>query len=134
MRQRQAHVPREILPGLVTGPLPPTAYSINTSGQIVGTYAMNSGASGTFLYTNGMMTLLPPPAGSSIGYGSAINDKGEIAGYLFVSQSYHAAKISNGIWTDLGTIKAPSPAGFSATRPMQAVTSTPCCSSRNKSR
>ncbi len=81
-----------------------TAYAINTPGQIVGTYALNSGASGTFLYTNGMMSLLPPPAGSSIGYGSAINDKGEIAGYLFVNASYHAAKFSNGSWTDLGTI------------------------------
>jgi probable HAF family extracellular repeat protein len=39
-----------------------------------------------------------------MGYGSAINDKGEIAGYLFINESYHAAKFSNGIWTDLGTI------------------------------
>jgi probable HAF family extracellular repeat protein len=82
-----------------------TAYAINTSGQVVGTYALNSGASGTFLYTDGMMTILPsPPGPSSIGYGSAINDKGEIAGYLFVAESYHAAKFSNGVWTDLGEI------------------------------
>jgi probable HAF family extracellular repeat protein len=81
-----------------------TAYAINTSGQIVGTYALNSGASGTFLYTDGMMTLLPAASSSSTGYGSAINDKGEIAGYLFVDASYHAAQFSNGIWTDLGTI------------------------------
>jgi probable HAF family extracellular repeat protein len=87
-----------------SGAFQATAYAINNSGQVVGTYAMNSGASGTFLYTDGMMTLLPAPSSSSMGYGSAINDRGEIAGYLFVSPGYHAAKFSNGIWTDLGTI------------------------------
>jgi probable HAF family extracellular repeat protein len=80
-----------------------TAYAINTSGQIVGTYALNSGASGTFLYTNGMMTALPA-GGSGVGYGAAINDNGEIAGFLFTSSQYHAAKFSNGVWTDLGVI------------------------------
>jgi probable HAF family extracellular repeat protein len=67
-------------------------------------YALNSGASGTFLYTNGTMTTLPSP-GSSLGYGSAINDNGEIAGFLFVtSGQYHAAKFSNAVWTDLDVI------------------------------
>jgi probable HAF family extracellular repeat protein len=81
-----------------------TAYAINTSGQIVGTYALNSGTSGTFLYTNGRMTMLPAPAGSGVGYGVAINDNGELAGFLFTSSQYHAAKFSDGVWTDLGVI------------------------------
>jgi probable HAF family extracellular repeat protein len=80
------------------------AYAINTSGQIVGTYALNSGASGTFLYTNGTMTTLPEPNTSSVGYGYAINDSGEIAGFLFTDSQYHAAKFSNGAWTDLGVL------------------------------
>jgi probable HAF family extracellular repeat protein len=86
-----------------SGAFQASATAINTSGQIVGTYALNSGASGTFLYTNGTMTLLPAP-GSSIPYGTAINDNGEIAGFLFVDPGYHAAKFSNGVWTDLGVI------------------------------
>jgi probable HAF family extracellular repeat protein len=86
-----------------SGAFQATASAINTSGQIVGTYALNSGATGTFLYSNGMMTTLPA-AGSDVGYGAAINDNGEIAGFLFTSSQYHAAKFSNGVWTDLGVI------------------------------
>jgi uncharacterized membrane protein len=53
-----------------------------------------------------MITRLPQPGGSSVGYGSAINDSGEIAGFLFTSSQYHAAKFSNGVRTDLGVITA----------------------------
>jgi probable HAF family extracellular repeat protein len=86
-----------------SGAFQASAYGINASGQIVGTYALNSGASGTFLYTNSVMTTLPA-AGSGIGYGYAINDNGEIAGFLFAPSQYHAAKFSNGVWTDLGVV------------------------------
>ena len=90
---------------------PPGAYqasavAINTSGQIVGGYSLTSGAAGEFLYSNGQMSTLPVPVGSN-GVGAfAINDNGVIAGAVYFSSGApaHAARFSNGVWTDLGAI------------------------------
>jgi probable HAF family extracellular repeat protein len=99
-----------------SGAFQATAYAINTSGQIVGTYSPNSGASGTFLYTNRTMTTLPNPAGSRGGFGVAINDNGEIVGALYPSSSggSHAAKFSDGAWTDLGNLTGAQGSGANA--------------------
>src|ERR1022692_1278460 len=98
-----------------SGAFQATAYAINTSGQIVGTYSPNSGASGTFLYTNRTMTTLPNPAGSRGGFGIAINDNGEIAGSPYPSAGgSHAAKFSGGAWTDLGNLTGAQGSGATA--------------------
>jgi len=83
-----------------------SAVAINTSGQIVGGYSLTSGAAGEFLYSNGKMTTLPVPAGSNGVSAFAINDNGEIAGAIYFSSGApaHAARFSNGVWTDLGAI------------------------------
>jgi probable HAF family extracellular repeat protein len=98
-----------------SGAFQASAYAINTSGQIVGTYSLNSGASGTFRYTNGTITRLPNPAGSRGGFGVAINDHGEIAGALYPGEGgSHAAKFSDGAWTDLGNLTGAQGSGATA--------------------
>jgi hypothetical protein len=73
-------------------------------------------ASRTFLYTNGKMTMLPNPAGSTGGFGVAINDNGEIVGALYpaTAEGSHSAKFSNGAWIDLGNFTGAQGSGANA--------------------
>jgi probable HAF family extracellular repeat protein len=83
-----------------------SAVAINTAGQIVGGYSLTSGKAGEFLYSNGQMTTLPVPTGSSGVSAFAISDNGVIVGAVYLSSGApaHAARFSNGAWTDLGAI------------------------------
>jgi probable HAF family extracellular repeat protein len=72
----------------------------------VGGYSLTSGKAGEFLYSNGQITTLPVPAGSSGVSAFAINDNGVIVGAVYFSSGApaHAARFSNGVWSDLGAI------------------------------
>jgi probable HAF family extracellular repeat protein len=84
-----------------------SAVAINTAGQIVGGYSLTSGAAGEFLYSNGQITTLPVPPVSSGVSAFAISDNGVIVGAVYFSSGApaHAARFSNGVWTDLGAIR-----------------------------
>jgi probable HAF family extracellular repeat protein len=83
-----------------------SAVAINTAGQILGGYSLTSGASGEFLYSHGQITTLPVPAASNGVSAFAISDNGVIVGAVYLSSGApgHAARFSNGAWTDLGAI------------------------------
>jgi probable HAF family extracellular repeat protein len=87
-----------------------SAVAINNAGQIIGGYYLNSGAAGEFLITGGKMTTLPVPSDATAVSAFAINDNGEIAGSIFLKSGppSHAARLVNGVWTDLGAISGAS--------------------------
>jgi probable HAF family extracellular repeat protein len=81
--------------GLLPGGFFSQAFGINTSGQIVGVADGDA-----FLYSGGVMTDLQTSAAAS-----AINDSGQIAGFMNVGGgAYHAFLYNNGQITDLGTL------------------------------
>ena len=80
------------------------AFGINSSGQVVGSADIGSGATHAFLYSGGMMTDLGTLGGAnSAAFG--INDSGQIvgrAGDSAKTADFHAFLYSNGSMTDSG--------------------------------
>jgi probable HAF family extracellular repeat protein len=79
-----------------------SASSINSAGDVVGGGATTSHTSISFLYTNGVTSVLTtnPPISSAIG----INDAGQITGGMSVGQQTHAFLDTTGALLDLGTL------------------------------
>jgi probable HAF family extracellular repeat protein len=81
---------------------------VNNSGQIVGTYANNSGNHG-FLDTNGVFTTIDDPAASLSGTAvNGINDVGQIVGYYANETGDHGFLYVNGVFTTIDVPGSPS--------------------------
>jgi probable HAF family extracellular repeat protein len=87
-----------VMTDLGSGPEPSTAYSINDSGQAVGTINAGGSWSTAVLYSGGTMTSL----GS--GEGASINNSGQVAGYTTNTNPTRAFLYSNGVRQYLGTL------------------------------
>jgi len=85
------------------------AYSLNDSGQVVGTYyppgfVSQSGFGRAFLWQNGVTTDLGSLDGSE-SVATSINASGQIVGFAFTASGvYHAFLWEHGVMTDLGTL------------------------------
>ena len=75
-----------------------SAYGINASGQVVGSYRDAASTHG-FLYANGTYTTLDDPLGITQAFG--INDAGQIVGIYADSTGYHGFLYNGGIYTTL---------------------------------
>ncbi len=83
------------------------AFSINDSGEVLGTVVPPSGRASTFLYSNGNMQYLDlPTLGGSASGVIGINDAGQLTGNSSLAGNLvsHAFLYSNGSITDLGTL------------------------------
>jgi probable HAF family extracellular repeat protein len=87
------------------------ARGINNFDQVVGDSSTSVGYGHAFLYSGGVMIDLGTLPGHESSCATAINDKGEIAGWSEVSlhsfpytTTRHAFLISNGVMRDLGTL------------------------------
>ena len=83
------------------------AAAINNNNEAVGSYsAPTSGEQGATLYSNGVVTFLAPPPGSSSSEARGINDFGTIVGAVnFANCSVNcvtAVRYFNGVWEMLG--------------------------------
>lgn len=79
------------------------AFGINDAGQIIGQSTINATAVGhAFLYSSGSMLDLTPSGGNS--YASAINNNGQIVGYIGSGSTIQAFLYSGGSLHTLGTL------------------------------
>src|SRR5208283_4104740 len=77
------------------------AYSINDSGQFVGSYTNSSGNNDGFLYSGGIYTTIDPP-GSASTVAHGINASGKIVGYYTDNgANYHGFLDSGGVYTTI---------------------------------
>ena len=80
------------------------AYSINSSGQAVGSAATTTGTYAV-LFSGGKVINLGLPNGAEGSSANAINDVGGIAGTSYLADgTSHAFSYSKGVFTDLGTL------------------------------
>lgn len=86
-------------------PTSSSGYGINNNGQATGMGVTPfSGPNRAFLYSNGTMTDLGAPSGTSHSAGNAINDNGQVVGYGFNRGGLGSTAFlySNGAMTSLG--------------------------------
>jgi probable HAF family extracellular repeat protein len=80
------------------------AYSVNSSGQIVGESEVSPGSlSHAFLYSGGRMIDLGTLGGAA-SYALAISDSGKVVGSADTGSAYHAFLYSGGTMANLGTL------------------------------
>ncbi|PSB02296.1 DUF3466 family protein [Merismopedia glauca] len=80
-----------------SGPNQSYANAINDDGRVTGYISPSQ----TFVYYNGITTLIDPPGGK---VATAINAKGQLTGTLSVGGLSHAFLYTNGTTVDLGTL------------------------------
>src|SRR5262245_14279555 len=80
-----------------------TAYGINSSGQIVGSYRDVSGATHGYLYSGGTYTTLDVPA-ATVTEARAINDLGQIVGTYTDAGGTHNFLYSGGSYATLADL------------------------------
>jgi probable HAF family extracellular repeat protein len=81
-----------------------TAYDVNESGQVTG-----DSASSAFVWEDGELTSLEHAAGYAYSFGNAINDAGQIAGYVKVSGGLRTERFAR--WTPDGQVQVLGGAG-----------------------
>lgn len=90
----------------LTGSVFSEGKAINASGQITGSFGLNSSVQRRgFVYSNGTVTTLGTLGGTS-SRGTSINDSGTVVGYsdLAADMSANAFSFTAGVMTDLGTL------------------------------
>jgi probable HAF family extracellular repeat protein len=100
------------------------AYSINTSGDVVGgsrTGSSSGAPTHAFLYHQGVMTDLGTLSGDSSSSANAINDSGQIVGVSQTDTTMRAFLYQNGQMYDLNTLIDPSSPLAGAVSLQQAV-------------
>ena len=90
----------------VVGNATSTAFDVNSSGQVVGTFAAGSGMPG-FLWSSGTITDLGTLGGANSS-AVRINDGGQIVGSADTVDSTHAFVYFGGTMRDLGTLGGPT--------------------------
>lgn len=89
------------------GPTRSTATAINNAGQIIGTDQIGGWDSNGFVYSNGALTRLTPP-GAKGSVALAINNNGQIAGFVHDKLTPGAVIFENGAATDLSGSMPPA--------------------------
>ena len=82
-----------------------TVWSISDQDVVLG-----SGGTGpaAMVWQNGQTTLLPAISGDPSGFAAGINDQGQIAGFSYTANTYHAILWQNGVATALPSLGASS--------------------------
>jgi probable HAF family extracellular repeat protein len=86
--------------------VPAVPVAINDSGVMLVDYYPSANVSEQAIYSNGTLTVIPPPANATA-TARAINNSGVVVGNINYNTNTavpHAGLYSNGVWTDLGTL------------------------------